>query len=94
MIRRLIVFRGRVQGVGFRYRARRAAMSYGCTGWVRNERDGSVVMEIQGTEAAIGSVILAVQDGRYVQILSMKSRIIPVMEGEQGFKTCYPGKST
>lgn len=87
MIRRLIVFRGRVQGVGFRYRARRAAMSYGCTGWVRNERDGSVVMEIQGTEEAVGSVLLAVQSARPIQILSMKSRIIPVVEGESGFGT-------
>ena len=47
MIRRHIVFTRSVQGVGFRYRARHAAELYGCTGWVRNEYDGSVVMEIQ-----------------------------------------------
>ena len=50
MIRRHIIFTGWVQGVGFRYRARHAADLYGCTGWVRNEWEGSVTMEIQGEE--------------------------------------------
>jgi len=50
MIRKHISFYGWVQGVGFRYRARHAAELYGYTGWVRNEWDGSVTMEIQGTE--------------------------------------------
>ena len=48
MIRKRIVFSGWVQGVGFRYRARHAAELLGATGWVRNEYDGSVTMEIQG----------------------------------------------
>jgi len=48
MIRRHIIFYGDVQGVGFRFRAYHAATMYGCTGWVRNECDGSVIMEIQG----------------------------------------------
>ena len=49
MIRKHIVFRGCVQGVGFRYRARCAADHFGCTGWVRNNWDDTVTMEIQGT---------------------------------------------
>ena len=53
MIRKHIIFTGWVQGVGFRYRARHAADLYGCTGWVRNEWDGSVTKEIQGEEEAI-----------------------------------------
>ena len=53
MIRKHIVFYGWVRGVGFRYRARHAADLYGCTGWVRNEYDGSVSMEIQGEEESI-----------------------------------------
>ena len=50
IVRKHIIFYGYVQGVGFRYRARHAADLYGCTGWVRNEWDGSVSMEIQGEE--------------------------------------------
>ena len=48
-MRKRFVFTGLVQGVRFRYRARHAAEMAGCTGWVKNEYDGSIVMEIQGT---------------------------------------------
>ena len=61
MIRQRIVFRGRVQGVGFRYRARMAAAQIGVTGWVRNNPDGTVTMEIQGTEEQISNVIIAIE---------------------------------
>ena len=76
MIRRHIIFYGWVQGVGFRYQARHAADLWGCTGWVRNEWDGSVTMEIQGTEEAIGKAIQAIEAGRYVRIENMDSRTI------------------
>ncbi|MBQ8129171.1 MAG: acylphosphatase [Clostridia bacterium] len=85
MIRRHIVFTGWVQGVGLRYRARHAAALYGCTGWVRNEWDGSVTMEIQGTQEQIDSVILAIERGAYVRIENMDSRTIPVVADERGF---------
>ena len=71
MIRKQIIFYGWVQGVGFRYRARNAAERYGCTGWIHNEYDGSVCMEIQGTEEAIDQVILAIEAGRYIRIENM-----------------------
>ena len=87
MIRKRIVFSGWVQGVGFRYRARRAADLLGATGWVRNEYDGSVTMEIQGTEEQIDGVILAIERGRYVKIENMDVRTIPVVPHEQGFWT-------
>ena len=87
MIRRHITFYGRVQGVGFRYRARHAAQLYGCTDWVRNEWDGSVTMEIQGTEEAIDKVIQAIEAGKYVRIEKMESRMIPVDPEERRFKT-------
>ena len=87
MVRKRIVFHGWVQGVGFRYRARHAAEHLGATGWVRNEYDGSVVMEIQGTEEQIGGVILAIERGRYVRIEKMDVETIPVVPHEQGFWT-------
>ena len=49
-IRKRIVFYGRVQGVGFRYTAKYLAQSLQLTGWVKNEWDGTVTMEIQGRE--------------------------------------------
>ena len=47
-VRRRYSIEGQVQGVGFRYRARYAAQSLGLTGWVENEDDGSVTLEVQG----------------------------------------------
>ena len=87
MIRKRITFSGWVQGVGFRYRARHDADLYGCTGWVKNEWDGSVTMEIQGEEKDIDSVILAIERGTYVQIENMDSRTIPLVEDEYSFRT-------
>ena len=86
MIRRHISFTGGVQGVGFRYRARHAASLYGCTGWVKNEWDGSVTMEIQGRPEDIHRVILAIQAGRYVEIEKMVVKEI-ALEDERGFRT-------
>lgn len=85
MIRQHIIFTGSVQGVGFRYRARHAADLYGCTGWVRNEFDGSVVMEIQGTQEQISQIILAIERGTFVHIENMDVKTIPVEEDERGF---------
>ena len=87
MIRKHIIFTGWIQGVGFRWRARQAAEMYGCTGWVRNEWDGSVTMEIQGEEEAIDRVIMSIEAGRYVRIENMDSRMILVESEDQGFRT-------
>ena len=87
LIRKHIIFYGSVQGVGFRYRARHAAELYGCTGWVRNEWDGSVSMEIQGDEAQIDEVILAIERGTYVRIENMDVKTIDLVEDEYGFHT-------
>ena len=46
--RRFIV-RGRVQGVGFRWFVEREAHILQIAGWVRNNADGSVEVQAQGT---------------------------------------------
>ena len=84
-IRRHIIFYGYVQGVGFRWRAIKAAQLTGCTGWVRNEWDGSVTMEIQGTEQQIDETILAIERSRYIRIENLSSRTIPTDPDERGF---------
>lgn len=87
MIRKHIIFYGSVQGVGFRWRARHAANLYSCTGWVRNEWDGSVSMEIQGTEENIDAVILAIGRGSYIRIERMDVKTIPREPEERDFRT-------
>lgn len=48
MIRKELRVTGRVQGVGFRYQTMELARVIGLTGWVRNNLDGSVTLQVQG----------------------------------------------
>lgn len=86
IIRKRIRVYGRVQGVGFRYRAGHAADAVGVCGWVRNDPDGAVSMEIQGTEAQIDQVFEMVSRGTYISIERMDVRTIPIEEHEYGFR--------
>ncbi len=44
---------GKVQGVFFRKSTREKARELGIMGWVRNEPDGSVLVEIEGPQQAL-----------------------------------------
>jgi acylphosphatase len=57
MLRARLLVRGRVQGVSFRWSARHEAGRLGLSGWVRNEIDGSVQLEIQGERAAVDAML-------------------------------------
>ena len=76
-IRKHIIFRGSVQGVGFRYTAYHAAQRFGVTGWVKNMYDGSVEAEFEGTEADIDSTVACIDNGRFIMIESMEVKRIP-----------------
>ena len=76
---------GIVQGVGFRYRAKYAANGMGITGWAKNEYDGSVEMEAQGTEEAINMMLVMINKSDYIVIDSIESRQIPLEEHESAF---------
>ena len=58
-----LIITGRVQGVGYRIWAERAALSLDIRGWVRNRRDGSVELLATGDEDAISRLIEACRDG-------------------------------
>ena len=45
-VRFLVIFSGRVQGVGFRYTSNQIAWRFDVTGWVKNLPDGSVQMVV------------------------------------------------
>ncbi len=53
MTSRRAVVSGRVQGVGFRFFAERAARELGVRGWVRNLPDGSVETVAEGETDAV-----------------------------------------
>ncbi len=52
-IRRRVLIKGRVQGVGFRWSCRRMAESQGVAGWCRNLPDGRVEACFEGDPAAV-----------------------------------------
>jgi acylphosphatase len=57
MVHKNIVIQGWVQGVGFRYAARKTAIQYGIAGFVRNLPDGSVYIEAEGLEEQVKKFI-------------------------------------
>lgn len=58
-----ITVRGEVQGVGFRWHARRAAAALGLRGWVRNRPDGSVLIVAEGERAALDALLAWAREG-------------------------------
>lgn len=48
---------GLVQGVGFRASAQSNAISLGLSGWARNEPDGSVTLEIEGSGNKVDALV-------------------------------------
>lgn len=86
VIRRKYQFYGRVQGVGFRYTAVHAARRLGVTGWVRNEYDGSVTVEAQGTRFELDELLRMIRDGRFIGIDRIETTELAVDEEERSFQ--------
>jgi acylphosphatase len=57
------VVTGRVQGVGFRYSARRKAQQLGLHGWVGNRTDGAVEGVVSGDDSGLGRFQTWLSDG-------------------------------
>ncbi len=83
-IRKHFIFSGRVQGVGFRWRSSQIAASLGLTGWVKNQWDSTVELEIQGTREEIGKFLSMLYQQRYIQIEDVQTKEIP-LETDSGF---------
>jgi acylphosphatase len=61
---------GRVQGVGFRFFAERAARAAGVNGWVRNLVDGRVETVAEGDEEAVARYLERIGRGPFVGSVS------------------------
>lgn len=55
-------YSGRVQGVGLRATARSLSGTFAVSGWVQNEADGTVLLEVQGEPAAVEAYLAALRE--------------------------------
>jgi acylphosphatase len=62
-VRAHLTVTGSVQGVWYRGSMQDEARRLGVAGWVRNERDGSVVAEAEGDRAAVDALIAWARHG-------------------------------
>jgi acylphosphatase len=69
MIRRTVLFCGRVQGVGFRYTTCDVARGFEVTGYVRNLPDGQVEAVAEGENDEVAKFVEAIsaEMGRYIR---------------------------
>ena len=88
-VRRRYHFYGRVQGVGFRYEAMGIASQLSLVGWVKNEYDGSVIVEIEGAPNYIDSFIMAIRAVPRFNITEIKLENLPPLGTETKFKLLY-----
>ena len=63
MVARRLIIGGRVQGVGFRWFVRDAALREGVGGWVKNLPDGRVEALIEGEGEAVTRMERALRSG-------------------------------
>lgn len=84
-----LIFEGRVQGVGFRYKLSHLAEYYGLTGWVRNEYDGTVSAELQGQKEEIEMILKSLEEDRYIRLERVSRKRIEVQQEERSFHVHY-----
>jgi acylphosphatase len=74
---RRVLYSGRVQGVGFRYTARRIAGQHAVTGFVRNLDDGRVELVAEGAPAELDRLLAAIAEAMTGHIREIQVAAIP-----------------
>lgn len=80
-IRKKIIFSGRVQGVGFRYKSYYLAESLSLSGYVKNLYNGKVLMEVEGEESNIDILLQRLNNDRFIVIDNLDIKTIPSENG-------------
>ncbi len=58
-----VVVKGNVQGVGYRYFCYQKALSFGVTGWVCNDPEGSVSLLLEGEKEVLVDLVELLREG-------------------------------
>ena len=80
---------GRVQGVFFRASTKGEADKLGVSGWVRNESDGTVLIEVEGDEIQLKSLVEWCRVGPPMATVDQINVEEITMQGSQGFRITY-----
>jgi acylphosphatase len=85
-LRRRVLIKGRVQGVGFRWSCRRMAEAQGLAGWCRNLPDGRVEACFEGDPAAVEAALAWCREGPSSAIVTSVDVTPETPQGERGFR--------
>lgn len=85
MKRYKLIFKGRVQGVGFRFTAKMTADRLGLTGNVKNLYNYDVECYIQGEEENIDRFIHELNNQRFIRIESIDKTEVSLRDNENSF---------
>ena len=89
MIRRDVIYHGRVQGVGFRWTTNRLARDFAVSGTVENRSDGSVYMVVEGKESEIHQFMEAIATRMSTNIKSTSIQEVIASKEFQEFRVNY-----
>lgn len=81
-----MIFKGRVQGVGFRYKSYLLANELGLTGDVNNLYDGDVELNIQGDREKIDLFLEKLAKDRFIRIDDIEIKEKESINDEEKFK--------
>lgn len=81
-----MIFKGRVQGVGFRYKSYLLANELGLTGDVNNLYDGDVELNIQGDREKIDLFLEKLDKDRFIRIDDIEIKEKELINNEEKFK--------
>jgi acylphosphatase len=89
MIRLRIRVEGKVQDVYYRASTQSKAQELGLSGWVKNQPDGSVLLEVQGPFEVVNKLVDWCQKGPIMaKVIGLTKEEIPVIN-EQDFLLLY-----
>ncbi len=80
---------GRVQGVGFRATTRSIMSRFPVTGWVRNEPDETVLLELQGEDGTVRVALAELRSSMGRNIQSEDAAPIDDLPGERRFEITH-----
>jgi len=89
LIRLLVLYQGRVQGVGFRMNAVAQAKGLKVNGYVRNESDGSVRMDVEGSRRDIRELMARIDSTMCGKLEDSEVQEMPIRGMDEGFVIRY-----